>query len=262
MNDSNTVLLCPPMFFDVKYSINPWMKGEKVNTAMARKQWFEMKWVLEDLGIKVKLIGQENYLPDMVFTANAGTVKDKKVVLSNFKHYQRQPEREVFQRWFEEFGYETHKLPDGVHFEGCGDTILSGNKLIAGYGYRSDLRALKKTAEILELQLISLKLKNPNFYHLDTCFSLLREDLAIYYPGAFSDHTISKIKNIELLPVTENEANQFACNSIVYKDNILMPAKNNRLVDELANYGYTVRLIDTSEFLKSGGSLQCMSLWI
>ncbi|HHZ95732.1 MAG TPA: amidinotransferase [Flavobacteriales bacterium] len=259
---NSTVLLCPPVFFDVTYSINPWMKATIVNKPVAMDQWFKMKNTLEFLGATTKLIGQERRLPDMVFTANAGTVHGQKVVMSNFRHFQRKPEREIFQSWFEENGYETYILPEETFFEGCGDAIVSGDRLIGGYGFRSDLRALRLAADILDLKLTSLKLKNPNFYHLDTCFSLLRDDFAIYYPGAFSKHTISKVKDIELLPVSEEEANRFACNSIIFGDNVLMPYGNDTLANILEELGFQVHLIDTSEFLKSGGSLQCMALWI
>ena len=257
-----TALVCPPMFFDVKYSINPWMTGEQVDSPAAVEQWWQMKSTLERLGAKTAIIGQPPHLPDMVFTANAGTVRGNKIVLSNFKHLERKLEHKEFSKWFKEHGYETHALPESMNFEGCGDTIVSGDRLIAGYGFRSDLKALQLTAEILDLDLTYLKLKNPNFYHLDTCFSLLRPDLAIYYPGAFSKYTISKIKDIELIPVSDEEANRFACNSIVYQDNILMPAGNESLANTLEEIGFQVHLIDTSEFLKSGGSLQCMALWI
>ena len=257
-----TVLVCPPMFFDVKYSINPWMKNEPVDKRLAVEQWRQMKHTLERLGAKTAIIGQPPHLPDLVFTANAGTVRGNKVVLSNFKHIERKLEHNEFDKWFTEKGYETHALPESLNFEGCGDTIVSGDRLIAGYGFRSDLKALRLTAEILDLELTHLKLKNPNFYHLDTCFSLLRPDLAIYYPGAFSKYTISKIKDIELIPVSDEEANRFACNSIVFGDNILMPAGNESLAASLEERGLKVHLIDTSEFLKSGGSLQCMALWI
>lgn len=259
---SNTVLLCPPTFFDVTYSINPWMKNEKVNKPKATEQWWKMTNTLDSLGVKTRFIGQFSYLPDMVFTANAGTVLGKKVVLSNFKHKERILEQGIFKSWFEENGYETFILPESTHFEGCGDTIVSGKRLIAGYGFRTKLKALKLTAEILDLELTPLKLINPSFYHLDTCFSLLRGDLAIYYPGAFSKYTISKLKDIQMLPVSEAEANKFACNSIVYKNNILMPAGNEDLAAKLEDKGFKVFLLDTSEFLKSGGSLQCLALWI
>lgn len=259
---TGTVLLCPPTWFDVTYSINPWMQDEPVDKILATNQWLAMKNTLELLGVKIKLIGQHPKLPDMVFTANAGTVHENKVVLSNFRYLERKLERNQFEKWFDEMGYETYILPDNINFEGCGDTIVSGDRMIAGYGFRSDLKSIRRTAEILDLELLPLKLKSPNFYHLDTCFSLLREDFAIYHPAAFSQHTIKKIKDIELYAVTEEEANRFACNSIVYKNHVLMPSGNEGLKAILDKKGFDVHLLGASEFLKSGGALQCMALWI
>jgi len=256
------VLVCPPMFYDVKYSINPWMKGEPVDKVLASSQWQKMKNMLESLGAKTTLIGPKPHLPDMIFTANAGTVRGDQVVLSNFRHRERMLEREEFNRWFQEKGYTTHILPSDVYFEGCGDTVVTGGRMLAGYGFRSDRLALEMTAEILGLDLVSIKLKDPRFYHLDTCFCLLRNDLAIYHPGAFSKYSASKLKGIELIPVCEEDALRFACNSIVYKDNILMPGGCDKIAETLRDRGFNVVLIDTSEFLKSGGSLQCMTLWV
>ena len=260
---STTILLCPPIFYDVKYSINPWMKGEKVDHALAIHQWFQLKNVLSHLGLTIKEIAQAPDLPDMVFTANAGTVRGADVVMSNFKYTERKREIEEFSSWFKKEGYTVHHLPKNVSFEGCGDTVINNNLLIGGYGYRSDLKALRMTAEILNLDLLPLKLINPNFYHLDTCFTLLGPESALYYPGAFSSYTISKLKkHLHLIPVSPEEANNFGCNSIVYKHHIIMPANNESLADSLDEKGMECRIIDTSEFLKSGGSLQCMTLWI
>ena len=156
---SETILLCPPLFYDVKYSINPWMKGEEIDHALAMHQWFQLKNVLSFLGITIKQIDQHPDLPDMVFTANAGTILGGDIVLSNFKHTERQPETVEFEKWFKEEGYTVHKLPASVAFEGCGDTVVNQDMLIGGYGYRSDLKGLKLTAEILGLDLLPLKLK-------------------------------------------------------------------------------------------------------
>ena len=227
------------------------------------QQWFQLKNTLGHMGVKVNLIDQHPRFPDMVFAANAGTVKGGDIVLSNFRHPQRQGESAEFAAWFNSMGYEVHHLDSKSFFEGCGDTVVADRKLIGGYGFRTNLRGLREAAEILRLELIPIKLKNPQFYHLDTCFTLLNENLALYYPDAFSKHTITKLRDhFELIPVSTEEANRFACNSIVYGQTVLMPAGNEQVADRLENYGLRTSLINTSEFLKSGGSLQCMALWI
>ena len=262
---SDTVLLWAPIHFDVIYSINPWMIGEPVNSAVALEQWFRLKDTLEEWGVDVKLIGQVGNLPDMVFTANAGTVRGNKVVLSNFRFPERQPETDVYENWFKEEGYETYRLPKKYSFEGCGDTVISGDKMFAGYGVRSDLGGIRRAAKILDLELIPLKLSHDSFYHLDTCFCLLSNQCAMYYPGAFTPSALKKLrKHIpDLIPLDVHDAAHFAANSVVYQENrVLMPAGPQKIVEELDVRGIEVTHINTSEFLKSGGSLQCMTLWI
>ncbi len=259
-----TVLLCPPVFYDVVYSINPWMQGAKVDKPIAMNQWLKMKNALQMWGVKTELIGQKRDLPDMVFTANAGTVLENKVVLSNFRFDERAKETNIFEEWFVDHGYETCRLPKKIKFEGCGDTIIWKDKMIGGYGLRSELGGVRRAAKILGLELIPLKLRHPIFYHLDTCFCLISDHCAIYYPGAFTPSALRKIKamNIDLIEIDVTDAALFACNSIVYEENILMPAGPRKVVEQLEIRGYTITQINTSEFLKSGGSLQCMTLWI
>jgi N-dimethylarginine dimethylaminohydrolase len=240
------------------------MNGARVNKAIAMDQWFKLKNNIENWGVGIKLIEQDKSLPDMVFTANAGTVRGKKVVLSNFKFPERKPEIDAYEKWFQNEGYETYRLPKNINFEGCGDTVISGNKMFAGYGIRSSLGGVRRASKILDLELIPLKLRHPSFYHLDTCFCLLSPYCAMYYPGAFTPSAIKKLKkNIpDLIPLDVSDAAHFASNSVVYDVNVLMPAGPQKIVKELDLRGYEVTQINTSEFLKSGGSLQCMTLWI
>ena len=259
---NNKILLCKPTHYDVVYSINPWMTNGYVNKTLALKQWNQMRSLLSVFDLDVKVMEQNSALPDMVFVANAGMVYKNNFISSNFKHKQRRKESVHFKDWFLKEGYNIITVPKRLSFEGCGDAIVHGDNLIAGYGFRTDLGALKYIAKKLELNLIYLKLLDERFYHLDTCFSIIDDDLAIYNPNAFSKHTIEKLSNFELLPVTTEEANNFACNSIVFNKTIFMPSDNDRIADILSERGYQVYQIDTSEFLKSGGSLRCMCLWI
>jgi N-dimethylarginine dimethylaminohydrolase len=257
-------LLCPPVFFDVVYSINPWMQGASVNKAVAMDQWFKLKKTLERWGADVQMISQRPELPDMVFTANAGTISGNDIVLSNFRFEERQAETEVFEQWFQEAGYTTYRLPKQIKFEGCGDTVIVENKMFGGYGHRSSLGGVRRAAKHLGLELIPLKLRHPIFYHLDTCFCVLDKYSAFYYPNAFTPSAIKKLKQHipDLIPIDVTDATQFACNSVVYENRVLMPSGPQKIVEELSVRGYEVTQVNTSEFLKSGGSLQCMTLWI
>jgi N-dimethylarginine dimethylaminohydrolase len=260
----STALMCPPTCFEVTYSINPWMQGGVVDKKIAMEQWLKLKGILEAIGATVLTVNPVPGLPDLVFTANAGTVRGNKIVLSNFRFEERQPETEIFEKLFQKEGYTTYRLPSDIAFEGCGDTAILGDKMFGGYGYRSTLGGLRRAAKLLDLELIPLKLAHPMFYHLDTCFCLINKHCAFYYPHAFAPSAIKKLKSHipDLIPIDVTDATQFVCNSVVHGTKIIMPAGAQKILGELDMRGYEVVEINTSEFLKSGGSLQCMTLWI
>ena len=235
-----------------------------VDPQRALEQWSHLKNALEDRGIEVLLVEQDEAHPDMVFTANAGTVRDGKVVMSNFKHQERKGEAALYQEWFAQEGYEVFTLPSAVDFEGCGDTLLLDDLMIGGYGHRSSLGGLRRASQLLDTRLVALKLSSPNFYHLDTCFCILSYESAMYYPPAFTPSALKKLKglDLDLIEVDEYDAMRFACNSVVFQEHVLMPAGPRKIVEDLTKRGYQVQQIESDEFLKSGGSLQCMTLWL
>jgi len=63
-------------------------------------------------------------------------------------------------------------LPSDLPFEGAGDALMDRESgcLWAAYGFRSELDAHPLLAHWLGLEVISLRLTDPRFYHLDTCF--------------------------------------------------------------------------------------------
>ena len=81
-------LLCKPTFFDVKYSINPWMSGEKVDLRLALQQWENLCKQITSLGGVDETINPVKDLYDMVFTANCGITSDPRGFVNTI-NYQR-----------------------------------------------------------------------------------------------------------------------------------------------------------------------------
>lgn len=73
------------------YVINPWMEGNihKSSQERAVEQWEKLHHILKEYAI-VDLVPPQKGWPDMVFTANAGLLLGKNVVLSRFLHKERQ----------------------------------------------------------------------------------------------------------------------------------------------------------------------------
>src|SRR5439155_559701 len=103
-------------------------------------------------------------LPDMVFTANAGIVGGRTVVLSQFRYKERRPEETQFERWFESRGYQVKRLPPGLYFEGAGDMLGTRDTWFGGYLQRSDIHAFRYVGEFLGREILPLELVDPRFY--------------------------------------------------------------------------------------------------
>ncbi len=260
----DTFLLCPPDHFKIDYSINPWMTGDPVDNRLSQDQWLGLVKAIQESGGVVKTISPQSGLPDMVFTANAGIVSGKTFVISSMKHDERKGESTHFRKWFINEGFSVVDIVPGLSFEGCGDSLIHSNTLIGGYGYRSDLLSLEITAGALGLQLISLELVDPRYYHLDTCFCKVSDTHAIYFPDAFKSGEIEKLSGvINLIPISEADARLFMCNSMLVNETLLIPSRHSEVEKVLKNnHGIKTRPVDVGEFLKSGGSIQCLCLKI
>src|SRR5262249_37418094 len=140
---------------------------------------------LRGLGVAVESLAPQPKLPDLVFTANAGLIFEKRFFSSRFRHEVRAGESPHFERWFNDHGFTVEHLPEGMYFEGAGDALFCGPTLYAGYRIRSDALAHQFIAKAIQRQVLAVELVNPRFYHLDTCFCPLAPGEAIYYPEAF-----------------------------------------------------------------------------
>jgi N-dimethylarginine dimethylaminohydrolase len=259
-----SVLMCPPLYYGIAYEINPWMSlSRPSDSLLAREQWQTLYQLLQNrLDKNVWLIDPVPGQPDMVFTANAGFAWGNKFIVSNFRHEVRSREAQHFEKWFAFRNYEIFHLPERNVFEGEGDLLMCGNLLFAGYPFRSSLISHQMVAEILQYEVLSLRLTSDWFYHLDTCLCPLDGKKALYYPGAFDTSALKVLKNHidTLIPVTEEEARRFACNAIVVEKNVIMNNGCPKIRGQLESLGFFVSEIPLTEFIKAGGSAKCLML--
>lgn len=259
--------MCSPDHYDVDYVINPWMEGNihKSSRDRAVEQWHKLHHVLKDHAI-VDLVNPQQGWPDMVFTANAGLVLGKNVVLSRFLHKERQGEEPHFKEWFEAQGYTVYELPKELPFEGAGDALLDreGRWLWAGYGFRSELDSHPYLAKWLDIEVVSLRLTDERFYHLDTCFCPLTGGYLLYYPPAFDAYS-NRLIEMRVAPekriaLDEADAVNFACNAVNVDQVVVMNKVSDSLKQRLAEAGFRVIETPLTEFLKAGGAAKCLTL--
>lgn len=255
-------LVCRPKDYDVRYQINPWMDLSRTpERALASTQWMNLHHHILRLGGWLEYVDHADGWPDMVFTANAGLVKGKDVVISKFRYKERAGEEPFFQSWFEAQGYTCHRVTKGA-FEGEGDALFAADTLFCGYGFRSDREAHEEVAALLGVKkLVPVRLQDPRFYHLDTCFCPLTPKLALVHPGAFNAEDLSLLEgSIELIRVPPEDAVHFVCNAVVLGTDVVLPAGCAATYKALADRGFTAHPVELSEFIKAGGAAKCLSL--
>lgn len=267
MTDSIRFLMCSPDHYDVDYVINPWMEGNihRSSQDRATEQWQKLYHVIKNNAI-VDLVTPAKGWPDMVFTANAGLVLDKTVVLSRFYHKERQGEEPLFKEWFESQGFTVHELPKELPFEGAGDALFDreGRYLWAGYGFRSELDSHPLLAKWLNIEVLSLRLMDERFYHLDTCFCPLSGGYLLYYPPAFDSYS-NRLIELRVPPekriaIEEADAVNFACNAVNINQTVIVNKVSDNLKSRLAEVGFNVIETPLTEFLKAGGAAKCLTL--
>jgi N-dimethylarginine dimethylaminohydrolase len=258
---ARTYLMCPPEYFTVEYAINPWMNPEHpVDLSLARRQWDQLKATYLSLGHTVHIIDPEPGLPDMVFAANGATVIGGRVLGSRFKHPERHPEGAAYMDWFRRRGY---RVVDPVHVnEGEGDIVFAGGSIVAGFGFRSEKAVGREAEELFGLPVISLRLVDPRFYHLDTAFIVLDEHTAAYYPAAFDEAGQAALAALfpQLIEAKDADAETLGLNGISDGRNVVLPVQAEGLARDIRAAGFTVAPVDMSEFKKAGGGPKCCTL--
>jgi N-dimethylarginine dimethylaminohydrolase len=255
-------LMCPPEYFDVTYAINPWMRPDRpADAGRALRQWEALRQVYLDLGHSVTLIDPGPGLPDMVFAANGATVVDGTVLGVRFRYPERAAEADAYLDWFRAHGWPSVHVPAVVN-EGEGDILVAGDTLLAGYGFRSEKAAAGELAEVFGREVVSLRLVDPRFYHLDTALTVLAPSTAMYYPPAFDDAGRASLASLfdELIEAKDEDAEVLGLNAVSDGRHVVVAAEARSLARQLASRGFEPVPVDMSELRKAGGGAKCCTL--
>ncbi|MCB9072746.1 MAG: amidinotransferase [Bdellovibrionaceae bacterium] len=269
------VLMVNPKYFDVAYAINPHMMDEQgklkqIDHHLASEQWLAIKNKFSELGVRVCAFDGIENLPDMVFCANPllPFLKNGRThfIASNMSSTFRTAEVDHACEWATQNNFEIYKLPQSIRFEGMGDALWNYDtlELFGGYGFRTDKAAYDYVEDIIERPVIRLQLINENFYHLDTALCIVDRNTALVVRSALSEESLDKLhmKFKNLIFVEPSEAKDYLAANAVSVDgrHVLVEKNAVSLQKQLQMCGYTVHPMDTSEFIKSGGSIFCMKL--
>jgi N-dimethylarginine dimethylaminohydrolase len=259
-----------PDHFRVDYRINPYMDLDRQpDAARTMAQWRGLVAAIQEAGGRVDVLEQRADSPDMVYAMNLGLAfagegaAANRVVMSHMRYAARRREAETSRPWFAAAGFRPWSFGrDGVgaHFE-AGDAFPYAGRLVVGYGPRTEELALKHLAAELDLDVLGVQITHPGMYHLDLGFCPLDERRALVCPAAFDAPGARALLDLvpEPIVLSETDALTFCANSIVLGRTLLMPACPPAVREQLQDAGFTVRLLDVSEFHKGGGSIRCLT---
>jgi arginine dihydrolase len=254
--------MCKPTYFDVCYSINPWMDPSRpTSTDTGLGQWKYLHDLFVELGHDVLLVEPLPDLPDMVFAANGATVVDGKALVANFRYEQRQGESEAYLEWFRQRGWTDVAMARQQN-EGEGDFLFAGDVILAGTGFRTSRAAHVELAEFFDRPVVSLTLVDPRFYHLDTALSVLDTGEVMYYRPAFdaASQEILAQRYPDAILAAESDAELFGLNAFSDGRHVVLPAAATGLAGQLRDRGFEPIGVDLVELLKAGGSVKCCTL--
>jgi N-dimethylarginine dimethylaminohydrolase len=255
--------MCPPTYFEVCYSINPWMDPRRpVDAGRALAQWQELVDCYLDLGHKVELVDPVPGLPDMVFTANGATVVDGRALAARFRNRERTAEEPAFLAWLRGHGYRDVRQAAGVN-EGEGDHLVTADRILAGSGFRTDPDH-REAAGFFGRPVVGLELVDERYYHLDTALAVLDDEAGeiMYYPQAFSARSRALLAELypDAIRATAVDAAVLGLNASSDGRYVVLPAGAEELTARLWQRGFTPISIDVSELLKAGGGVKCCTL--
>ena len=261
-------LMCPPDHFTVAYAINPWMDTtQPVDLALARRQWDQLRQTYLDLGHAVETITPEPDLPDMVFAANGALVIEGRALGARFAHPQRAGEGPAYLGWLHGAGLRSVAAAGQVN-EGEGDFLTVGDLVLAGTGFRTTFAAHAEAQELFGLPVVSLRLVDPRFYHLDTALAVLDDRAGqrtvAYAPEAFSQGSRDVLRRLfpDAILADPADAAVLGLNAVSDGRHVVLAERATGLIAQLRERGFHPIGVDLSELLKAGGGAKCCTLEI
>jgi N-dimethylarginine dimethylaminohydrolase len=274
------MLVSDTRFFALDAPINPYYNDGQLDSERAQVDHANIVRDFREAGIQIVHADSPEGSQDGVYTANWALVHDGKAVLARLPQA-RKAEEPVAEAVLRDLGLDVVRVPGTAKFSGQGDSLICGEYLLAGSGYRSDPIAQQFAAEYLGLKLVQLhavpildaagkpKINAASgwpdslFYDIDLAISVLRPDLIAYCPAAFDEESQKAIEALPMdrIQVSFQEATTgFACNLVSTGDTVVMSAKAPELQAAIESHGLKTLTPEVHELTKGGGFIRCVSL--
>lgn len=247
-------------------------KGDQTIFRLAQ-QWSNLRNACASAGADVVVVpvdldarGEQN------FVSKAGLMIRGKLLASVSKNDSTVGQHSFVKAWLKSRGITVNDHSESIdrdkyRFDGAADALYDSklNILWYGIGFHSSAEFQDTIDEFIPgkfIEVIHLKLVDPLYQNLDTCFCPLQNGWLLWYPDAFAEDCQEFVRITyrgRTIDVDSHEAFQtLACSALPVGDFVITPTINERIANALIECGMTPIQVDTSLIANKGGLKRLM----
>ena len=229
-----------------------YMSRQPIDYHKAVQQHSAYRHALREMGLEVICLPAQADLPDAVFVEDNALVLDELAIIGATAVPSRKPELSSMGSFLARHR-QVHSLGEGIAFEG-GDVIRQGRTLYVGQSGRTCLDAIVRLSEILEGFDYRVKpVKVSQCLHLSTGASFISSDTILVNPEWID---LSIFAGCKIIETPQDEP--WAANALAVNGSVLVPDGFPKTCELLTSHGFSVRVVDVSEFLKAEAGVTCL----
>ena len=259
------VLMSYPQYLSIEpiNVISKHFKDHQLDKKKIDEEFNLLVQTYQNLGIEVFFLPPSETYPDSVFARDFGACLKDGYILGRFKHEYRKNERKAYEKKMQELNIpQLFKVHEG-YFEGGDFFFLDDKTIVIGLLERTNQIGYQEIKEHFKNQYEVLFVKSdPEFLHLDMCFNLIDEHLALICKDAFDISFLQELhkRKIELIEVSKEDIFRHGLNVQALGDKKVLALKKNHDINlQIKQKGYEVIELDITEILKCGGGIHCMT---
>ncbi|AMB99405.1 N(G),N(G)-dimethylarginine dimethylaminohydrolase [Aerococcus urinaehominis] len=212
---------------------------------------------LKETGVDVTVLEAQNDFPDACFVEDVALCTSECAIITRPGAASRQDESQLsdMRRALHHFYDHVEEIQAPGTIEG-GDIMMVGNHYYIGLSDRTNQAGADQMISLLEeYGLSGSVVAMDEMLHLKTGVNFIPEN-TVLVAGEFQDRP--EFADFKQILIEEDEA--YAANSVWINDYVLVPAGYPKTREKIAQLGYQIIEVDTSEFRKIDGGLSCLSL--
>jgi len=239
-------------------------KDTTMDTTLMEKEHACFVEAYRKAGVEVEFLEADEKRPNSVFARDFGGCVKEGYILGNFKLDMRYKEHVDYEKRMEELGIPVIARVEHGLFEGGDFGFLNESTIAIGMADRSNAEGVEEIRSQLAplgYEVFGVAL-NPAYLHLDMCFNLVDDHLAVAYYEGLPKEFQERLKkmDIDIISVPEEAIFAHGCNlQALGNRRVLSLARNTKVNEELAKKGMDVIELPITEILKAGGGPHCMT---